>query len=65
MSIASARSSRMTRATAVDIGVEGDAVAKEGLRKATVDLTSGWQPGDNRGKVEDRNVELWIKKPQP
>ncbi|HSO40514.1 MAG TPA: hypothetical protein VLT33_48640 [Labilithrix sp.] len=54
----------MMRATAVDISVEGDNVAKEGRRKGTVDLTSGWQPDDGRGKVEDRNVELWIKKPQ-
>jgi 3',5'-cyclic AMP phosphodiesterase CpdA len=54
----------MMRATAVDISVDGDAVAKEGRRKGTTDLTSGWQPDDGRGKVEDRNVELWIKKPQ-
>ena len=30
----------------------------------TVDLTSGWQPDDGRGKVSEDNVELWIKKPQ-
>ncbi len=54
----------MMRATAVDLSVEGDNVAKEGRRKGTVDLTSGWQPDDGRGKVTERNVELWIKKPQ-
>ena len=54
----------MMRATAVDFGVEGDAVAKEARRKGTADLTSGWLPDDGRGKVEDRNVELWVKKPQ-
>ena len=55
----------MMRATAVDLAVDGDAVARDGRRKGTADLTSGWQPSDGRGAVEDRNVELWIRKPQP
>ena len=56
----------MMRATVQDLAVEGDDVAAAGRTKGTVDLTSGWQPGDGRGKVvEDRNVELWIKKPTP
>jgi hypothetical protein len=54
----------MMRATPVDFSIEGDAVAMEGRRRGTIDLTSGWQPNDGRGAVEDRNVELWIKKPQ-
>ncbi|MDB4938240.1 MAG: hypothetical protein JWP87_5212 [Labilithrix sp.] len=54
----------MMRATAVDFSVDGDAVAMEGRRRGTVDLTSGWLPDDGTGKADDRNVELWIKKPQ-
>jgi 3',5'-cyclic AMP phosphodiesterase CpdA len=54
----------MMRATAVDFSVDGDAVAMEGRRRGTVDLTSGWLPDDGTGKPDDRNVELWIKKPQ-
>ncbi len=53
----------MMRATDVDFSIENDAVAKQGLRGGTVDLTSGWQPNNGTGKAEDRNVELWIKKP--
>jgi 3',5'-cyclic AMP phosphodiesterase CpdA len=54
----------MMRATPVDFSVEGDAVAMEGRRRGTVDLTSGWLPNDGTGMPSDRNVELWIKKPQ-
>jgi 3',5'-cyclic AMP phosphodiesterase CpdA len=54
----------MLRASAVNFSVEGDAVASEGRRRGVVDATSGWLPGDGAGKLEDRNVELWIKKPQ-
>jgi 3',5'-cyclic AMP phosphodiesterase CpdA len=54
----------MMRATASDFSVDGDAVAMEGRRRGTVDLTSGWLPDDGTGKPGDRNVELWIKKPQ-
>jgi hypothetical protein len=53
----------MMRATAVDLGVEGDPVAAEGRRRGVIDRTSGWLPDDGSGKVDDRNVELWIKKP--
>jgi len=52
------------RATPLDFSVEGDAVAMEGRRRGTVDLTSGWLPNDGTGMPSDRNVELWIKKPQ-
>ena len=54
----------MMRATPVDFSIDGDAVAKEGRRRGTIDLTSGWLPNDGTGALEDRNVELWIKKPQ-
>lgn len=54
----------MLRATAVNFSVEGDAVANEGRRRGVVDSTSGWLPDDGTGKPDDRNVELWIKKPQ-
>lgn len=54
----------MMRATAVDFSVDGDAVAMEGRRRGVVDLTSGWLEGNGTGKPDDRNVELWIKKPQ-
>ncbi len=54
----------MMRATAIDFSVDGDAVANEGRRRGVVDLTSGWLQSDGTGKPDDRNVELWIKKPQ-
>ena len=54
----------MLRAAAVNFSVEGDPVANEGRRRGVVDSTSGWLPGDGTGKPDDRNVELWIKKPQ-
>jgi hypothetical protein len=54
----------MMRATPVDFDVVGDAVAMEGRRRGVVDLTSGWLELDGTGKPEDRNVELWIKRPQ-
>ena len=53
----------MMRANAVDFSVEGDPVAKEGRRRGTVDLTSGWNLDDGKGMADERNVELWIKKP--
>ncbi len=53
----------MMRTHAVDLAVEGDPVAAEGRRRGVVDQLSGWLPGDGRGTPEDRNVELWIKKP--
>ena len=54
----------MMRATVVDFSVEDDAVANEGRRRGVVDLTSGWLQNNGTGKLDDRNVELWIKKPQ-
>jgi 3',5'-cyclic AMP phosphodiesterase CpdA len=53
----------MLRATTSDFSVEGDPVALEGRRRGTIDLTSGWLPEDGTGKPDERNVELWIKKP--
>ncbi len=53
----------MLRATTMDFSVDGDPVALEGRRRGTVDLTSGWLPDDGTGKTDERNVELWIKKP--
>ncbi len=53
----------MLRATCVDYSSEGDAIAAEGRRRAVTDFTSGWTPGDGPGKDDERNVELWIKKP--
>lgn len=54
----------MLRASAVNFSVDGDPVANEGRRRGVVDATSGWLPDLGTGKPEDRNVELWIKKPQ-
>jgi 3',5'-cyclic AMP phosphodiesterase CpdA len=54
----------MMRASAVDFSVDGDPVSMEGRRRGVVDFTSGWNPSDGTGKANDRNVELWIKKPQ-
>jgi hypothetical protein len=53
----------MLRATCVDYAIDGDDVAKEGRRRSVVDMDSGWGPATGAGKLEDRNVELWIKKP--
>lgn len=53
----------MMRTAAVDLSVEGDPVAEEGRRRGVIDLTSGWLPSDGTGTAQDRNVELWIKKP--
>jgi hypothetical protein len=53
----------MMRATTSDFSVEGDPVALEGRRRGTVDFTSGWLPKDGTGNADERNVELWIKKP--
>jgi len=54
----------MMRTHAVDISVQGDPVAGEGRRRGVVDWTSGWNPDEgSSGTPQDRNVELWIKKP--
>jgi hypothetical protein len=57
----------MMRATCVDLATAGDPVAEEGRKLGVIDFVSGWvggKNGDGPGKDEDRNVELWIKKPQ-
>lgn len=50
------------RTAAVDISVEGDAPAEEGRTLGVIDVTSGWNQ-TGAGKVDERNVDLWIKKP--
>jgi hypothetical protein len=52
----------MLRATCVDFSVANDPVAAEGRRLGVIDFVSGWI-GDGRGTKEERNVELYIKKP--
>jgi len=54
----------MLRATCVDFSVEGDPVAAEGKKRGIVDLTSGWLPTDADIAATDKNVEIWIPKPQ-
>ncbi len=53
----------MMRATAVDFSIDADPVAALGRRLGTADWTSGWLPGNGPGEANERNVELWIKKP--
>lgn len=53
----------MMRATCVDFSVDGDVIAAEGKKRGVVDLTSGWLPADKDITADDRNVEIWIKKP--
>lgn len=53
----------MLRGTCVDMVVDGDDVANEGRKRGIVDVQSGWTPPGGAGVAEDRNVELWIKKP--
>jgi hypothetical protein len=53
----------MIRATAVDLDVKGDPVALEGRRAGVVDYTSGWTPAGGSGAQNERNVDLWIRKP--
>lgn len=52
----------MLRGTCVDFATDGDDVAAEGRKRGVVDLEAGWTPG-GVGTADDRNVELWIKKP--
>lgn len=52
----------MLRGTCVDFATDGDDVAAEGRKRGVIDLVSGWTPG-GVGTADDRNVELWIKKP--
>ncbi|MEZ4221715.1 MAG: hypothetical protein R3B13_12360 [Polyangiaceae bacterium] len=53
----------MLRATNVDFAVYGDSVAREGRQLAVLDYASGWGELEGSGMPEDRNVELWVKKP--
>jgi hypothetical protein len=54
----------MMRATCVDFSHDGDPIAAEGKRRGIVDFTSGWLPTDPNIPDTDRNVEIWIPKPQ-
>jgi 3',5'-cyclic AMP phosphodiesterase CpdA len=53
----------MFRATCSDFSVENDAVALYGRTLGVIDFTTGWKI-DGRGVPDQRNVELWIQKPQ-
>ncbi len=53
----------MLRGTCVDYAVDGDPVAAQGRRLGVVDYQSGWGGAGGLGNKDDRNVELWIKKP--
>jgi 3',5'-cyclic AMP phosphodiesterase CpdA len=46
-----------------DYSTEGDPVALEGKKLGVADYTSAWI-GPGQGTPEDRNVDLWIAKPQ-
>ncbi len=52
----------MMRSSPVDVSVANDPVAAEGRKRGVVDTVSGYVP-DGTGTSNDRNVELWIKKP--
>jgi hypothetical protein len=52
------------KATCVDIAIDDDPVAKEGYLRGVIDYTAGHVPPPRLGEAEDRNVELWIEKPQ-
>jgi 3',5'-cyclic AMP phosphodiesterase CpdA len=53
----------MLRATNVDFSTMGDPVALEARTLGTMDFVAGWASSDGRGEANERNVELWIKKP--
>lgn len=53
----------MLRATCVDLSTENDPVAEEGRRLGTIDMLSGWSPDGGPGTLEQRNVDLYVKKP--
>jgi 3',5'-cyclic AMP phosphodiesterase CpdA len=53
----------MLQGTLVDFSTMADPVAKEGRRLGALDFVSGWASSLGPGNVEDRNVEIWIKKP--
>jgi hypothetical protein len=52
----------MLRITGVDVSVEGDPVAAQGRQRAVIDYTSTWA-GTLPARADQRNVELWIRKP--
>jgi 3',5'-cyclic AMP phosphodiesterase CpdA len=52
------------RATCVDFAIDDDPVAKEGYLRGVIDYTAGHLPPPRLGETADRNVELWIPKPQ-
>ncbi|MFO0724070.1 MAG: hypothetical protein U1E65_09825 [Myxococcota bacterium] len=52
----------MLRATNVDFATEGDPIAEEGRSLGLVDRVSGWW-AKGTGAIEDRNVELWVRRP--
>lgn len=54
----------MMRATCVNVRLSDDPVAAEGIRGGVVDFTTGYVGGDGNGEPSDRNVELWVKKPE-
>jgi hypothetical protein len=54
----------MMRATCVDFSIDGDPIAGEGRRRGVVDIVTGWLPREADTDTNDRNVEIWIKKPQ-
>jgi len=54
----------MMRTAGVDFSVEGDPVANDGRRRGVIDVVTGWNPSDGTNTPADRNVEIWIKKPQ-
>ncbi len=52
----------MLRAIDFDFATDGDAIAEDGRRLGVLDRVSGWW-GKGTGQPEDRNVELWVRKP--
>jgi hypothetical protein len=52
----------MLRSIGLDYSTEGDPIAEDGRKRSVVDLTSGWID-DASGAADDRNVELYLKKP--
>ncbi|NRA32353.1 MAG: metallophosphoesterase [Polyangiaceae bacterium] len=53
----------MLRATSVDVDVQDNALAQEGLELGVMDHVAGWSI-DGLGEATARNVELWIPRPE-
>lgn len=53
----------MLRGTNVNFGTVGDPVAAEGRALGALDYVAGWASSDGLGTAEERNVEIWVKKP--